>query len=230
MVNPDPALAEGFAQAIRNPFFTGSGGAKIDREGHFRTAKGIEGYERVTRLVNPLGAVETHGWSVEGTFRGGHVLNIDITTVEQDWYSGTIWEAFLNSIEILPGATMSQRGSHQPTGTQNQPRATPQQQKIGKLAELPRRIEYLLDLAFEISSLPQGDLDDSPEFTNAVERHLRREMQGLSKAQAGSRVKTDREQLWEWLKQYPPDQYPETAPLHPVVGALLYAAEIFRQR
>ena len=100
-IDPEPALAEGFSRLIRNPYFTKTGGAKIDREGPFQTPNGIEGYERVTRLVNPLGAIETHGWLIDGKFRGDFVLNIQIITVEKDWYDGVIWEALLNSIEIV---------------------------------------------------------------------------------------------------------------------------------
>lgn len=227
-VDPEPALAEGFAHMIRNPFFTRSGGAKIDREGHFRTAKGIEGYERVTRLVNPLGVVETRGWLVEGRFRGGHLLNIQITTVEQDWYDGTIWKAFLSSIEVIGASRACAEATHQPTVVQGRPSAMGRQERPGKLTELSPSLDYLLDLASEISSLPSENLDDNPEFPNVVERHLRHAMHGLSKVQARSKVKADREQLWEWLKRYPPDRYPETRGLHVVIGALLYADEIFK--
>src|SRR5581483_7280405 len=64
-VDPEPAAAEGFARLIRNPYYTKTGGAKIDREGAFKTARGLEGYERLARLVNPIGQISTHWWAIE---------------------------------------------------------------------------------------------------------------------------------------------------------------------
>ena len=89
-------------------------------------------------------------------------------------------------------------------------------------------MEYLLDLASEAGSVPKEELDDHPEVFEAIERHLKKRMYGVSLAEARERVRVDRERLWEWLKGHPADRYPETAPMFIVFGVLLYANRIFR--
>jgi len=167
---------------------------------------------------------------VDGKFCGRRLLNIQITTVEQDWCDGVIWEAFLNSIVVIGDSEKVLSESRPPALKQNRKGriSKPPDQKEGTLASLPNGLEYLRDLAFEIGSLSQEDLEDNPEFPKTIERHLRREMHGVPKDEARLRVKADREQLWDWLKQFPAAKHPETAGLHVVVGALLYADGMFR--
>src|SRR5215469_16308122 len=58
-VDPEPGAAEGFANTVRNPYFAKSGGVRVDREGNFKLEGGLEGYERMARLIDALGHAYT---------------------------------------------------------------------------------------------------------------------------------------------------------------------------
>lgn len=227
LVDPPQELASIFAESIRSPYFARTPGVFIEREGTFRSAR-IAGYERLTRLVLPSSGVDTRSWWVEGRFRNRNLLNIEINAVASDWQDGTIWAAFLDSIDVV-GVSQEAWFPDEPAIPKPEPVVRSRSyKKQGILVELPKGLEYLLDMAFELGSLPQEDLEDNPEFPEVIEGYLRREMHGLTKGKARSRVKADRERLCGWLKQYPADKYPETASLHVVVGALLYADGVFK--
>jgi hypothetical protein len=99
-VDPDPAAAQGSADSVRSPHFTKGGGVKIDREGYLKLDSGLEGYERMARLVDAVGRVCTYSWAIDAKVKK-HILNILITTVERDWQEGAIWESLLKSISIV---------------------------------------------------------------------------------------------------------------------------------
>lgn len=99
-VDPEPGAAEGFSNLIRNPYFAKSAGVKIDREGYFRLGNGLEGYERVARLTDAVGRVQTFGWLIDGKLNN-HILNVQITTVERDWHDGLIWRVLITSIKVV---------------------------------------------------------------------------------------------------------------------------------
>lgn len=234
IIDPDPNVASAFSHLIRNRHFKGIPGyldAVIVREGDLRTTKGIVGFERIIKEVNGVGRV-SWGWAIDGKVHGHYIVNLQIHAIEEYWRGGTIWEAFLNSIEVNQAYLAEHRAEDFRRQTIEKETAKAKAgvierpQNIGVLEMLPPSLAYLLEPALLANSLSGESLEDDPRFYNALEACLKKEMHGLAKQGARARIKADREQLSEWLQQYPKDKHPETLGVECVWGALLHAKSI----
>jgi hypothetical protein len=227
-IDPPPPLATSFANLIRNPYFTRSPGAFIEREGVFKTIRGIEGYERVIRLNLPNSSTQTRGWFVDGLFQRRHVVNIEISAIEDDWLGGHIWRDFLESIEIL-GKSFTKDDPSESVVTRKKGIHAKHfgAEDAGVLANVPEDLHYIRRCAFNLVSVTQDDIEDNPEVFMTIERCLKEEMRGLTNREAKMRIRSDRERLRAWLNEYPVAEYPETEPLIGLWGVLLHAEKVF---
>ncbi|PWU17815.1 MAG: hypothetical protein C5B50_10515 [Verrucomicrobia bacterium] len=228
IVRVDPPLEsdEAFGWEIRNPYYAKAPGVTIQREGVLRTPNGIEGFERLAKLT--IGGV-SWGWCVQGRICAKSILNITITSDDPHWGTGAVWMALIESIDMV-----SDEGK---APVLTPPDAHPSQAVLAKTLEvhkdgvvknLPRELDYLVTLAFELASLPDDDLDDNPEVWQIFESRLKTETQGMTDLEARKRMLQDRKTLMQWLQDYPQERFPETQHLWSLVGVLLYAPSVFK--
>ena len=94
-INPIKSRTEAFARMIRDPFFSKTPGAFIERGGDFTTNNGIIGYERVSRMS------ETMAWAVDGRYLEKDLILIQIWTTHSEWHDGRIWRDLIDSIKVV---------------------------------------------------------------------------------------------------------------------------------
>jgi len=181
------------------------------RKGNIKTPNGIEGFERVLQFN------ETMAWDIDAKSKQGHVVHIKLWTINDDWHDGTIWREFVDSIEVI--------GNPNQIDSLPKKKIKPRKKTIRKLKpieivgvlnELPKDLHYVFGLAAELNSFDEENLEDNPELAQAFESWFQKESTHLTKLKA----QEDSERLLSWLKQFPAEKHPETAPLYGAAGIL----------
>jgi hypothetical protein len=212
------------AQNIVNP--TGIEEMVI-REGEFHSAKGIAGFERLSKFTNPLGQA-SWTWEIDGVVEKMGKVIVRMCVAETYWQDGKIWEEFVNSIEWV-GESVPRPSEVRDGVPATREVPSHREWKLeGVLAEFPEGLRYLLDVAAQVVSFSAEELEDDPKPLGLLESCLRQEMNGLSDVQARARIRDDRNLLGQWLKTRTSETGPEVEGLHIVHGMLHYAGEIFR--
>lgn len=100
-IDADQAIVEAYSEMLQSSNYRGGLGlqAEIVREGKFKTSHGLNGFERVVKLVNGIGQV-FWGWGAVCLTPNEHSVVIDIRVPDENWQNGKVWQDLIDSMEI----------------------------------------------------------------------------------------------------------------------------------